>query len=243
MRLVASSSTTSTQSSVLPSSSLTTLASLCRWAWARRLTKAARSSGLANKRGKPAASRWLASAAACAPSVWAPMGTTWVRSNQAAQDANKAEPWGLSRATMNQGARPCASLCTIASCSESGSSQRSASHPRRASKLTNARALASCGSCHATRSPSGASSGAGCTRGRGKFKVKHEPLPGADCTATWPPINCARSRQMDKPRPLPPNRRVVDSSACWKGSNIVCKASALMPMPLSRTAKFMSPSC
>ena len=42
---------------------------------------------------------------------------------------------------------------------------------------------------------------------------------------------------MARPRPVPPNRRVVDPSACLKASKIVSCFSGGMPMPVSVTAK------
>jgi len=48
-----------------------------------------------------------------------------------------------------------------------------------------------------------------------------------------PPISVASSRQIDRPRPLPPKRRVVELSACVNGWNSVARSSALTPMPVS----------
>ncbi|MNN31324.1 hypothetical protein D3C81_1450110 [compost metagenome] len=39
------------------------------------------------------------------------------------------------------------------------------------------------------------------------------------------------------PRPVPPKRRVVEASACTKGSKMASRRSAAIPMPLSRTSK------
>ncbi len=41
--------------------------------------------------------------------------------------------------------------------------------------------------------------------------------------------------QMDSPRPVPPNRRVVDESAWAKAWNSSPESSTAMPMPVSRT--------
>ena len=50
---------------------------------------------------------------------------------------------------------------------------------------------------------------------------KVEPLPSALSTPISPPINVASSRQMARPRPVPPNLRVVDESPCWNARNSV----------------------
>ena len=44
-------------------------------------------------------------------------------------------------------------------------------------------------------------------------------------------------RTIASPRPVPPNRRVVDESACENGSNIRIWSSGAMPMPVSDTSK------
>ena len=41
---------------------------------------------------------------------------------------------------------------------------------------------------------------------------------------------------MERPRPVPPNRRVVEESACANGWNSRARCSSLKPMPVSRTA-------
>ena len=42
------------------------------------------------------------------------------------------------------------------------------------------------------------------------------------------------ARQIDRPRPVPPNRRVVELSACWKFGTAAPSARRSMPMPVSR---------
>ena len=66
---------------------------------------------------------------------------------------------------------------------------------------------------------------------------KVEPTPGSLATPISPPMSCTRRRQMDRPRPVPPNRRVVEASACVNASNNTSSLSAAMPMPVSRTSK------
>ena len=62
------------------------------------------------------------------------------------------------------------------------------------------------------------------------------PSSSALSICSAPPISSTKRLQMDRPRPLPPKRRVVDASACEKPSKIWTRFSAAMPMPLSRTA-------
>jgi len=51
-----------------------------------------------------------------------------------------------------------------------------------------------------------------------------------------PPKRRANWREIAKPRPVPPNMRVVETSAWTKGSKIVARFSAGIPMPVSCTA-------
>ena len=50
-----------------------------------------------------------------------------------------------------------------------------------------------------------------------------------------PPMAWQSSRQIDRPRPVPPNRRVVEESAWTNFSNTRSSCSAGMPMPVSAT--------
>jgi len=43
----------------------------------------------------------------------------------------------------------------------------------------------------------------------------------------------ARRRTMDRPRPVPPKRRVVELSACTNGWNSRLRCSSVRPMPVS----------
>ena len=47
-------------------------------------------------------------------------------------------------------------------------------------------------------------------------------------------------RQMVRPSPVPPKRRVMDASACEKAWKMPCSCSGAMPMPLSCTSKHSS---
>ena len=51
--------------------------------------------------------------------------------------------------------------------------------------------------------------------------MKVEPLPSSLITEIWPPISWASSRQIARPRPVPPYWRVVDESAWVNFSNSV----------------------
>ena len=65
--------------------------------------------------------------------------------------------------------------------------------------------------------------------------VKVEPLPGTLSTVTLPPISSASRRTIERPRPVPPKRRVVEESACANGWNSRRRCSSLRPMPVSVT--------
>ena len=52
-----------------------------------------------------------------------------------------------------------------------------------------------------------------------------------------PPIRATRLREIARPSPVPPYLRVVEPSACTKGSKILATASGRMPTPVSDTAK------
>ena len=62
------------------------------------------------------------------------------------------------------------------------------------------------------------------------------PLSGLARTATTsPPMRRARLREIDRPSPVPPKRRVVLESACVNFSNMVSSRSGSIPMPVSTT--------
>ena len=65
--------------------------------------------------------------------------------------------------------------------------------------------------------------------------MKVEPAPGMLATDTAPPIRIASSRTMARPRPDPPNRRVMLVSAWTNLSNRPACRSGAMPMPVSET--------
>ena len=63
------------------------------------------------------------------------------------------------------------------------------------------------------------------------------PSPGSLSTWISPPSRRAISRQIDRPRPVPPYLRLVVPSACRNASKMTSSLSAAMPMPVSITAK------
>ena len=74
--------------------------------------------------------------------------------------------------------------------------------------------------------------------GSSTVKTKVEPVPGPWlCTRIEPPISSARRWLMARPRPVPPNLRVMLESACEKDWNSRLMPSGDRPMPVSRTQK------
>ena len=71
----------------------------------------------------------------------------------------------------------------------------------------------------------------------GTVKLNSLPWPWRLCRRSEPPIRLTSWRQMVRPRPVPPKRRVVDVSAWEKAEKIVSCTSGAMPMPVSRTLK------
>ena len=62
-------------------------------------------------------------------------------------------------------------------------------------------------------------------------------LPSSTRLRAWisPPSRWAISRLIDRPSPVPPYRRLVVPSACWKASKMTRSLSSAMPMPVSTT--------
>ena len=71
--------------------------------------------------------------------------------------------------------------------------------------------------------------------GRDKRTSKQLPWPGWLLTSTRPPISSTSRCVIARPRPVPPKRRVIDTSACTNSWNRPAICSALMPMPVSCT--------
>src|SRR5579864_8173563 len=65
--------------------------------------------------------------------------------------------------------------------------------------------------------------------------IKMLPFPGSLSTEICPPINLMRLVDMARPRPVPPNLRVVELSPCVKASKIRACFSKGIPIPVSRT--------
>ena len=63
------------------------------------------------------------------------------------------------------------------------------------------------------------------------------PTPGLLSTQIRPPMSSTSLAEIVRPRPEPPNRRVVEPSACSNGWKIVSSFSTGMPMPVSATEK------
>ena len=80
---------------------------------------------------------------------------------------------------------------------------------------------------------SGAAAAAGSVAGMRTRKVL--PAPGALRTPTSPPSSSPNARVSDRPRPVPPKRRVVEASACSKRWNSRDICSSDMPRPVSVT--------
>ena len=68
-------------------------------------------------------------------------------------------------------------------------------------------------------------------------KWKMDPFPGSLETQMRPPINSTSWEVMASPSPVPPNRRVIDESACVNASKIEACFSSGMPIPVSVTVK------
>lgn len=71
----------------------------------------------------------------------------------------------------------------------------------------------------------------------GSLTVKLVPRPCALSTETVPASMSANALVSERPRPVPPNLRVVELSACWKRWNSLSNCSGVMPMPVSDTLK------
>ena len=69
----------------------------------------------------------------------------------------------------------------------------------------------------------------------GSVKWNVAPRPGSLSSHIRPPISVTRRDAIESPRPVPPNCRVIDPSACVNASKIACCFSRGMPMPVSAT--------
>ena len=62
------------------------------------------------------------------------------------------------------------------------------------------------------------------------------PTPGVLRSWISPPSRFDSSRLIARPRPVPPNFRLVLASACWNASKMIRCFSGGMPMPVSDTS-------
>ena len=68
--------------------------------------------------------------------------------------------------------------------------------------------------------------------GRERRSVNSLPRPRTDCSSIRPPMILASRREMARPRPVPPKRRVTEASVCVKGSKMRSCSSSGMPIPV-----------
>ncbi len=73
-------------------------------------------------------------------------------------------------------------------------------------------------------------------------KLNALPWPGDDSAASSPPIIETSRREIARPRPVPPNWRVVDVSAWVNGSNSCASCCGAIPMPVSPTCTCSAPA-
>src|SRR5487761_1247203 len=76
----------------------------------------------------------------------------------------------------------------------------------------------------------------------GRYTVNVLPLPTSLCSLISPPSRLVSSRQIDRPRPVPPYLRLVVPSAWANAPNTDCCFFVGMPMPVSATLNAMTPS-
>ena len=69
--------------------------------------------------------------------------------------------------------------------------------------------------------------------------MKLEPCPGWLTMRISPSSASTSWRVMARPSPVPPKRRLVEPSICWKAWKMRSCCSGGMPMPVSRTVKRM----
>ena len=82
---------------------------------------------------------------------------------------------------------------------------------------------------------------AGRPRFSGNSTVKAEPFPSVLSTLIVPPIIWVSSRQIARPKPVPPNLRVAELSAWVNFSNRLGSFSGAMPTPVSVTTMRRAP--
>ncbi|MNQ90313.1 hypothetical protein D3C85_1056490 [compost metagenome] len=106
-------------------------------------------------------------------------------------------------------------------------------------KLTSSSTISTAGPWPLRSGCAGASSSFGwlAATATGNRTLKREPRPGTLSRLISPSRASTSWRVMASPRPVPPKRRLVEPSICWKAWNMRSCWSSDMPMPVSRTAK------
>ena len=77
--------------------------------------------------------------------------------------------------------------------------------------------------------------------GAGRVNQNLEPRPTSLLKPIWPPMSSTRRLPIARPRPVPPNSRVVEESACENCWNSIACRSAAMPTPESVTEQRTGP--
>ncbi len=77
-------------------------------------------------------------------------------------------------------------------------------------------------------------------RPRDIVKWNRLPRPSSLSAQRRPPMRATRRAEMVKPRPVPPKRRVVETSAWVNGSKMDSSLSLGIPMPVSATLKWIA---
>ena len=90
-------------------------------------------------------------------------------------------------------------------------------------------ALGGAGRLPALGSAGAIGSGSTGTYSSGRYSVNSLPSPGVLSTCSSPPSRRAISREIDRPRPVPPYLRLVPPSPCWKASKISRSLSSRCP--------------
>ncbi len=75
----------------------------------------------------------------------------------------------------------------------------------------------------------------------GSLTVNTLPLPKVLRTLISPRINSTSWREIVVPKPVPPNFRLVEASACENGEKICSSLSGAMPIPVSSTLSAKTP--
>ena len=77
----------------------------------------------------------------------------------------------------------------------------------------------------------------------GKVKTKRVPIFFSLCTSIVPPISSTSCLLIVVPKPVPPNFRDIEASACANASKTLFTCSSDIPMPVSAIMNCTSPFC